>query len=92
MKHRIFLSALGMLLGEASAFACEICEAQQPKLLRGLTHGGGPQGSFDYVIVTITVVIVLFSLVYAIKCVWRPGEQEADHIKRILFNEDCHGS
>ena len=66
--------------------------AQQPKILRGLTHGAGPQGNFDYVIVAATAAVVLFTLVYAIKCLVRPGEREATHIKRIVLEQEYHGS
>jgi hypothetical protein len=75
-----------------AAWACEICEAQQPKILRGLTHGGGPQGSFDYIIVLATVAVVLVALVYAIKFIVHPGESEPSHIKRIVLQEDYHGT
>jgi hypothetical protein len=92
MKPRLF--SLLLLSGAALlpvARACEVCAAQQPKLLRGLTHGAGPQGSFDYVIVLAAVAVVLFTLVYAIKFLVRPGEREASHIKRIVLNQDYHG-
>jgi len=75
-----------------AAWACEICEAQQPKILRGLTHGGGPQGSFDYIIVLATVAVVVVALVYAIKFIVHPGESEPSHIKRIVLQEDYHGT
>ncbi|MEO6992933.1 MAG: hypothetical protein ABI273_04860 [Lacunisphaera sp.] len=91
MKLRCLRFAVGAVASQATGLACELCEAQQPKLFRGLTHGGGPQGNFDYVIVAITAVIVLFAFVYAIKCVCRPGEQDANHIKRIILIEDGHG-
>ena len=92
MKIRIPFLISVALLGRAGALACELCEAQQPKILRGLTHGAGPQGSFDYVIVAVTVGIVLFALGYAIKYVVRPGEHEANHIKRIILTGNSHGS
>lgn len=58
----------------------------------GMMHGAGAHGAFDYVIVAITVVIVLFTLGFSIKYVVRPGEQEADHIKRIILSENRHGN
>lgn len=92
MKPRLPLLMVILLLGRVGGFACEICGAQQPEILRGLTHGAGPQGNFDYVIVAVTIGIVLFALGYAIKFVVRPGEREADHIKRIVLTGERHGS
>ena len=83
---QIIGQAFGLRIGGDSQLA------QQPKLLRGLTHGAGPQGSFDYVIVLAAVAVVLFTLVYAIKFLVRPGEREASHIKRIVLNQDYHGT
>ena len=66
--------------------ACPACEAQQPKLLRGITHGAGPSGKWDYFIVWVAVVIVLFTLFYSVKWLIRPGEKSAHHIKRMILN------
>lgn len=71
-----------------SATACPACEKQQPKLLSGITHGTGPDGNLDFVIIFITVVIVLLTLFYSIKWLIRPGEQAKDHIKQIILNAD----
>ena len=92
MKSRIALGIFSLTAFRSAALACEVCAAQQPKILRGLTHGAGPQGNFDYVIVAVTVAVVLFTLVYAIKCLVRPGEREATHIKRIVLEQEYHGS
>lgn len=92
MKKYIALGVLSLTVLRPAALACEVCGAQQPEILRGLTHGAGPQGNFDYVIVLATVAVVLFTLVYAIKCLVRPGEREATHIKRIVLEEEYHGS
>ena len=93
MKKRIVLGGVLLLPTlRSAALACEVCAAQQPKILRGLTHGAGPQGNFDYVIVAATAAVVLFTLVYAIKCLVRPGEREATHIKRIVLEQEYHGS
>jgi hypothetical protein len=68
------------------AFACEVCKKQQPKVLRGITHGAGPQSSWDYVIVGVMSVIVLITLFYSIKWLVRPGEKETAHIKNSILN------
>ncbi|MGY0039392.1 hypothetical protein [Pedobacter sp. NJ-S-72] len=68
-----------------SVFACPACEKQQPKLLRGITHGAGPDGNWDYAIITIAVIIVLFTLFYSVKWLVKPGEEAESHIKQIII-------
>jgi len=67
---------------------CPACQLQQPKILRGITHGTGPQHQWDMLIVWITVAVALLTLFYSIKWLIRPGEQEKDHIKRFILNEE----
>ena len=69
-------------------FSCPACEKQQPKLLKGITHGAGPDGNWDYVIVAIVVIIVLFTLFFSVKWLIRPGEQSQSHIKRLILNNE----
>ena len=71
-----------------AVLACPVCEKQQPKVLRGITHGAGPQSQWDYVIVGIGVVIVLLTLLYSLKWIFRPGEKSESHIKQMIFNAD----
>lgn len=68
--------------------ACDACEAQQPALLKGISHGAGPQSNWDYVIVIAMVVIVVFTLYFSIKWIFMPGERNRDHIKRTILNFD----
>ncbi len=82
---KIFLLMLTALSGIAS-FACPACEKQQPALLKGITHGARPDGNWDYVIVTIAVIIVLFTLFFSVKWMVKPGEQSQSHIKRLVLN------
>lgn len=84
---KIFVS---LLLGFSSlaSFACPTCEKKQPALLKGITHGTGPDGNWDYVIVTIVVIIVLFTLFFSVKWLIRPGEQSQSHIKRLVLNNE----
>lgn len=88
MKHRLILLLFSLGTFLPAAWGCELCGAQQPKILRGLTHGSGPQGPFDYLIVSAAAVVVLVSLGYAIKFIVHPGERQADHIKRIVIQSD----
>jgi hypothetical protein len=69
----------------AALLACPVCEKRQPKLLRGITHGAGPESNWDYVIIGITAAIVLASLYFSVKWLCKPGEAGKDHIKRIIF-------
>ena len=78
---------IGALCSGSLAFACSVCEKQQPKILRGITHGAGPQGRFDYIIIWIMVAITLATLYYSIKWLVKPGEKSGDHIKRFILNE-----
>lgn len=91
MKIRIFLYLFTPLLLQGTVAACEVCEANQPKILRGITHGGGPQGNSDYFIVIAAAVFVLITLVFAVKFLVRPGEKRADHIKRSILQGGNHG-
>ncbi len=84
MKKLIGLFSLICI--QLRSLACPACEAQQPKILRGITHGAGPSGKWDYLIVWIAVVIVLFTLFYSVKWLIRPGEKSQQHIKRLILN------
>jgi uncharacterized protein HemY len=70
------------------SFACPACKEQQPKILLGITHGGGPGSNWDYVIVWIVVAIVLFTLFFSLKWLIRPGEQSHSHIKRLILSNE----
>lgn len=77
---------ISLLFQTAAAYACPVCNKQQPKILQGITHGAGPQSNWDYLIVWAVVIIVLFTLFYTIKWLIRPGENDAKHIKRMVIN------
>lgn len=79
-------STLLLVMTSVLAIACPVCERNQPKLLKGVTHGGGPESQWDYVIVWGTVVIVLLTLFFSIKWLIRPGEKSEKHIKRMILN------
>ena len=86
MKTIIKLSTLFILLfSNLEVMACDVCEKQQPKVLRGVTHGAGPQSDWDYAIVWAIVSVVLISLFFSIKWMLNPGEKESEHIKRSIF-------
>lgn len=86
MKTIIKLSTLFVLLfSNLEVMACDVCEKQQPKVLRGVTHGAGPQSDWDYAIVWAIVAVVFVSLFFSIKWMVNPGEKDSDHIKRSIF-------
>lgn len=70
--------------------ACELCEAQQPAMWKGITHGPGPTGQIDLMITWIAIIIVVVTLYFSIKLLIRPKEDQADHIKNIVV-EKHHG-
>lgn len=86
MRKILLLSSF--MLIRVATMACEVCKKQQPEVLRGITHGAGPQSDWDYVIVGCTALIVVVSLFYAVKWIIHPGEKESEHIKYSIFNLD----
>lgn len=87
-SRALMLGFLLFGLGYGSlSYACSACEKQQPELLRGITHGTGPQSQFDYFIIWIMVVITMATLFYSVKWLVKPGEKDKHHIKRFILNE-----
>lgn len=68
------------------AFACPVCERNQPKVLKGIVHGAGPASNWDYVGVAIITLAVIATLFYTIKWLVKPGEKNTDHIKFSILN------
>jgi hypothetical protein len=83
---KAFLLTILAILLSLAAYACPVCEKQQPKVLQGISHGAGPQSDWDYVLVWATVLIVVLCLFFSIKWLLRPGEQGKDHIKRTVLD------
>ena len=61
MKKNVSVLLSGLLLA-LPAFACPVCEKQQPKGFASITHGVGPGGLFDYAMLygSIAVVALVF--------------------------------
>lgn len=78
----------GLLLHTLWLFACPVCERNQPKILRGITHGAGPESKWDYVIVWSAIAIVAATLFFSVKWLIRPGERSDHHIKRFILNNE----
>ena len=77
-----FLYSIIITTLSITTYACPMCEKQQPKILRGIAHGAGPESNLDYVIVWTMVAIVLVTLFFSLKYLIKPKEKEANHIKR----------
>ena len=84
MKKILFLSIL--LAGFMTVYSCPVCEKQQPRILKGITHGSGPQSDWDYLIIWVTVAVVLATLFFSLKYLLSPGEKSKNHIKRLVLN------
>lgn len=82
---KFIISALLMLAIQLAAIACPVCERNQPKVLRGIVHGAGPESNWDYVSVIVTGIIACFTLFYSIKWLVKPGEKNSNHIKYSIL-------
>jgi hypothetical protein len=80
------LITLALFLLSVPLMACPVCEKQQPKLLKGITHGAGPDSNWDYLIISVMVALVLISLYFSIKWIVNPGENKHNHIKHTILN------
>ena len=86
MKKQHLLTAIFLILG-IETFACEVCQRNQPEPLKGITHGIGPTGNIDYIIIGTASVIVAIALFLSIKYLVKPNENNKAHIKNIVLNE-----
>jgi hypothetical protein len=84
MKRILLLVMLLPAFG--SAYPCPACDAQQPRILRGITHGAGPQSNWDLLIVAVAATIVIATLFFSLKLLLSPGEKGEKHIKRLVLN------
>lgn len=67
------------------AIACEVCKRNQPELLQDISHGTGPQADSEYYIIGGAVLVVLFTLIYSVKYLLKPGERSPEHIKNMIL-------
>jgi hypothetical protein len=86
MKRLLLVAAF--IFTSIGVFACPVCEKQQPALLKGISHGTGPQSNWDMVIIWATIVLVAITLFFSIKFLVRPGEKSETHIKRFILDND----
>jgi hypothetical protein len=74
-----------LVCAATTADACPFCSVGQPKIIRAISHGPGPDSRWDYLIALAFVVITIATGYYSIKWLIRPGEQATDHIKRSIL-------
>lgn len=86
MKRILITVGTIFQLSLSPAMACDVCQEQQPRILRNITHGAGPQGTTDFVIITVAAIIVGLTLIYSIKYLLKPGEKSPDHVKNIILD------
>jgi hypothetical protein len=86
MKNIRNIAVLFFVFAINFAWACDACKLQQPEITRDFTHGVGPRGQFDWIIVAVIAVIAVYTLIFSVKYLVKPGEKEADHIKNSIFN------
>jgi hypothetical protein len=72
----------------AGTMACDLCKAKQPKGFENITHGEGPEGDLDYIIMFSAIVIVGYTLIMSIKYLVKPKEKNENHIKNLVLNEE----
>lgn len=84
--RKAVLVFLSPFIFRGSILACELCKKNQPKVLEGITHGQGPQGDTDYLIIGVAIIIVSITLFLSLKFLIRPNENNPEHIKNIVLN------
>lgn len=82
----LFLLAFGMMASLAS-MACPVCDKNQPEALQGISHGAGPDSQWDTWIVAVAAIIVVVTLALSIKYLFKPGESDPQHIKKLILND-----
>lgn len=75
-----------LLITRLISYACPLCEKAQPRILRGITHGTGPENNWDYIIVLAALIVVVITLFFSVKWLIQPGEKTQQHIKRLVIN------
>ncbi len=88
IKKVALITSLLVINSTTWAWACTVCKSNQPKGLENITHGEGPSGVVDLVIMWTAIVIVVITLFLSIKYLVKPGEYHSDHIKNFVIHEN----
>lgn len=86
MKNYKGIIAFLLMLAGNFALACEVCKTQQPKVTQSFTHGTGPDSRWDWMIVVVIAIITIYTFVYSLKYLIKPGEKDKNHIKNSILN------
>lgn len=86
MKNFKYFVTVILLLIIKFAWACDACKLQQPKGTRDFTHGVGPRGDFDWIIVAVIALLTVLTFIFSVKYLVFPGEKSDNHIKNSIFN------
>lgn len=86
MKNFKYFVTFILLLIINFAWACDACKLQQPKVTRDFTHGVGPRGDFDWIIVAVIAILTVLTFIFSVKYLVFPGEKSDNHIKNSIFN------
>ena len=86
MKNLKKTSAFLLMLITTFAFACEACKLQQPKITQSFTHGTGPESKWDWLIIGVIAVITVYTFIFSLKYLVKPGEKNNSHIKNSILN------
>lgn len=85
MKKNLF-TLLAILLAALPALACPLCAKNQPKGFANITHGAGPGGPFDYVMLYGSIVVVVLTLGLFLRFLLRPeGHRNQARRKHLSF-------
>ena len=84
--YRKLIFLVTLMVWSFPSFTCEVCQVNQPKMLKNITHGTGPQGNTDMIIIWSAAVIVTITLFFSIKYLVNPKENNEEHIKNSVIN------
>ena len=79
----IIICTVVLLSTAVQVFACDLCKSHQPEVLQEVTHGMGPQGTMDYILLWGAVIIVLITLILSIALLAFPKRMDKNN--RIKF-------
>jgi len=87
MKRIILFIVLMFSVGIERLMACDVCKKNQPSGFENITHGAGPSGTIDYIIIGTSTVIVIATLYLSFKYLIKPKENNPNHIKNIVISD-----
>lgn len=87
MKTRTILFVLFLLAYQPALLACDLCKKNQQGL-ENITHGAGPSGNWDFVIIWSAVILVSLTLFFSVKYLVGPKENNPSHIKNIVWDKN----